>query len=297
MTSWKKQLFLATAIIVFIAGATLIFLTPRVETEAPLPNPNGYDDFIKAGALISGDTPYWPEISVEELRAMVNTNQPALSLTRVGLTKQCRMPPYSMTATTNNHLDNLAASKRVAHAFGAASRLALLEGRTNAAALLALDCIRFGAELPRGGVLIDGMVGIAIQALGRARLEESLPGTDAITARSVAAALEEIATRQESSTTLWKREAQWARAGRFGTVNFFTQLLQPFLQRDLKAKAEQKFSKAATDLQRTTLRAAAHAYELDHGQPPATARDLVPKYLKAVPLDPTTGSELPLLHP
>jgi len=294
MMSWKKKLFLATAIIVFIAVVTLIFLTPRVETEVPLPNPNGYDDFTKAGALISVNTSYWPEISVEELRAMVNTNQPALSLTRVGLTKQCRVPPYSMTATTNNHMDNLAASKRLAHQFAAASRLALIEGRTNEAALLALDCIRYGAESSRGGVIIDSLVGLAIESIGRPRLEESLPGTDAITARNIAATLEEITTQQESPVTIWKREAQWARAGRFGTPKFFTQFLQPFLQRDLKAKAEQKFSKASTDLYRTTLHAAAHAYELDHGQPPAAARDLVPQYLKSVPLDPVTGNELPL---
>lgn len=39
---------------------------------------------------------------------------------------------------------------------------------------------------------------------------------------------------------------------------------------------------------------AAHAYELEHGRPPATARDLVPHYVKSIPLDPATGQELPL---
>ena len=37
---------------------------------------------------------------------------------------------------------------------------------------------------------------------------------------------------------------------------------------------------------------ASRAYELDKGHPPATAADLVPEYLKAVPQDPVTGTNL-----
>jgi hypothetical protein len=37
---------------------------------------------------------------------------------------------------------------------------------------------------------------------------------------------------------------------------------------------------------------AARAYELDHGAPPKEIADLVPAYLKTIPLDPTTGTNL-----
>jgi hypothetical protein len=37
---------------------------------------------------------------------------------------------------------------------------------------------------------------------------------------------------------------------------------------------------------------AARAYELDKGRPPASAADLVPDYLKAVPPDPATGTNM-----
>ena len=47
----------------------------------------------------------------------------------------------------------------------------------------------------------------------------------------------------------------------------------------------------APDLQ---LRLAAHAYELEQGKPPASVKELVPDYLKSVPVDPATGAELPL---
>jgi hypothetical protein len=37
---------------------------------------------------------------------------------------------------------------------------------------------------------------------------------------------------------------------------------------------------------------AARAFELDKGHPPASASDLVPEYLKAVPQDPVTGTNM-----
>ena len=40
------------------------------------------------------------------------------------------------------------------------------------------------------------------------------------------------------------------------------------------------------------LALAARAYELDKGHPPASAADLVPDYLKAIPQDPVTGTNL-----
>ena len=91
-----------------------------------------------------------------------------------------------------------------------------------------------------------------------------------------------------------KRERQWARRGRFGRAGIITQLVQPFLNRKALEKGRQKFSKIETDIQRMKIQLAARAYELDHGQPPAAARELVPQYLKSVPLDSATGHELPL---
>ena len=43
---------------------------------------------------------------------------------------------------------------------------------------------------------------------------------------------------------------------------------------------------------RTMLSFAARAYELEHGKPPASAADLVPAYLKTIPQDPNTGTNM-----
>ena len=292
--SIQKKLFLAATVLTLATLVAVIIVKPQPHFEEPLPSPNGYDDFLKAGSLISGDAPYWQDVSIEELRPIVATNQSILELVRAGLTKQCRVVPYSMPSGTNNHLNDLAAAKRIAHAFAAAGEIALLDGRTNEAASLALDCIRYGNELSRGGVIIDALVGIAVQSIGRARLHEALPGVDSATSQRIVATLDDVLRSQESPRDVFKREAQWAQKGRFGRVSFFQRLIQRFLTRKTLARAEQKFIKGGVDLQRTKLRAAVRAYELDHGQPPAMARDLVPHYLKSVPLDAATGQEMPL---
>ena len=294
MMSTKKKLLIAVALIIAGTLAALLVVTPQAPPEVPLPNPNGYDDFIKAGGLISSTIPNWTDLSSDGWHALVASNMSALELVQAGLQKQCRVVPCDLTSISNNHMNDLASLKRTAQAFAAASRLALADGHTNEAATLALDCMRFGQESARGGVLIHGLVGLAIQAIGRTRLEEALPGMDAKTSRKVLDGLKELVDKREVPAEVWKSEGQWARRGRFGQVNFIMILATPFLQRDMRKKTDQKFAKGFSELQQSTVHAAAHAYEVDHGKPPAAPRELVPGYLKTIPIDATTGKEIPL---
>jgi hypothetical protein len=117
---------------------------------------------------------------------------------------------------------------------------------------------------------------------------------DVENSRKALSALDQITTRGESVEDILKRERQWAGRGRFGPAGIITQLVQPFLNRAALEKFRQKFIKIESELDRMKIHLAAHAYELEHGKLPATARDLVPQYLKAIPLDPATGQELPL---
>ena len=66
----------------------------------PLPNPNGYDDFIKAGGAVLGDISDWPILDHDSLRDLVSTNAEPLRLLRLGLTRQSVMPMDS--SLTNN---------------------------------------------------------------------------------------------------------------------------------------------------------------------------------------------------
>src|ERR1700731_3543575 len=75
----------------------------KSEPVVPLPNPNGYDDFVKAGAMLSGKTSDYNTMTKEELRALVLTNEEPLKLSRVGLSRECRVPDdYSPDYITRN---------------------------------------------------------------------------------------------------------------------------------------------------------------------------------------------------
>ena len=77
-----------------VLGA-LVFRSTRPQ---PLASPNGYDDFVKAGRMLtqrlSADASLldYRAMSVEELRTLVLTNAEALRIARSGLGHECRVP-------------------------------------------------------------------------------------------------------------------------------------------------------------------------------------------------------------
>ena len=170
----------------------------------------------------------------------------------------------------------------------------MIEGRTNDAASLAVDCIRYGNESVRGGVIIDHLVGIAIKAIGLSSLKSAAGGMDWECAHQALSGLETVQARAETAGEVFERERQWARRGRFGPAPVPLQIMQPFLNRKLQDRVRQSLIKIEADLLRMRIQLAARAYELEQGKPPASASELVPTYLKAVPKDPTTGKEMPL---
>jgi hypothetical protein len=72
----------------------------------------------------------------------------------------------------------------------AEGQLAEREGRLDAAARSYLDCLRFGGEIQRGGLLIHGLVGVAIQSMARGKLEDL---ADRLPAPTAARAAREMA--------------------------------------------------------------------------------------------------------
>jgi len=59
-------------------------------------------------------------------------------------------------------------------------------------------------------------------------------------------------------------------------------------------RTEQKWKAQQVRTRTLMLDFAAHAHELDKSHRPASASDLVPTYLKSVPIDPVTGKEMKL---
>jgi hypothetical protein len=277
------KLFGACAAILLLVLLALLSLTLRqpAAVPAPPPRPNGYDDFVKAGRLLSpavGNAYTMPE---QELRALLASNTPALSLVRTGLTRQCRVPmDYSPTNTA--HISNLALVKRLAQGLAAQGRLAELEHRPADAAECYLVTIRLGQEVCRGGVIIDSLVGLAVEAIGLSPLEKLVPKLDAVECRKLATALETAETNQEPAQTFVRNDELWGRrtyGWRFGVyrlLNFRSHTLS--IQRYLG-----RYSAMELRTRVLVLALASRAYELDHGRPPANPAELVPGYLQALP--------------
>ena len=118
----------------------------------------------------------------------------------------------SGTNRIQQHLDELAGLKQLARLLESEARLAELEQRTNDAVRIHLETIRFGNEAVRGGVVIDKLVGLAIENMGIESLEKLQSRLDAQTRRETAKALRQIDERSESAVQVLHLEKEWARA-------------------------------------------------------------------------------------
>jgi hypothetical protein len=94
-----RTLLLALVVIFVLAMMTVLFwFVGRTPPASPLPNPNGYDDFLNAAALLTGDVGNASTLHHDGLRALVSTNAEPLRLLRLGLTRGCSVPTdFAMT--------------------------------------------------------------------------------------------------------------------------------------------------------------------------------------------------------
>src|SRR4051794_36370669 len=134
-----RTVLLALLMVVTLGLVWLIFVNiDRTPVSSPLPNPNGYDDFMLAGAAVTGDV---RTTDPDELRALVSTNAEALRLVRLGLTRKSSV--FTLAAITNNAvaMNDLPKFKTLALLLEANGRLAELEHRPADAAASYFDAI------------------------------------------------------------------------------------------------------------------------------------------------------------
>ncbi len=199
------KVFFAVCLLILIGALAYESVLMNRPVPLPaLPNPNGNDDFVKAQKLIVGSRAELVRESLETLRKHVVANAEALKLVRDGLTKQCRVP---LSFSTNYfRLRSLSDVKRVAYLLEAEGRVAELEGRTNAAARIYVETVRYGQESCRGGVIVERLVGIACESLGVNSLQRITGTLDAGTCRASSKELQEMERRKESATDVFPNE-------------------------------------------------------------------------------------------
>lgn len=269
---------------------------PPIVTGPPLPSPNGYDDFVKAGTMLASVTGDYTKISGEELKAYVGTNQEPLRLLRLGLTRECKVPTEDSMEYIRGHMTDLMPIKRVAQLLSAEGRLAEMEERLVDAARIHLENVRYGQVSANGGLIIDKLVGIAVENIGMAGLERVVDKLDVQQAREVIAILEDADARSTPASVHIARDRQWARkAGRW------TEKLQAMWEAKTFFFERQSIQKFTTRIQAADLRRrklllslASRVHELETGKRPQQTSDLVPGILRAIPKDPGTSADLAL---
>jgi len=276
--------------VVLLAAALVLTLSRPASPPPPLPQPNGYDDFVKAAAMAADNTPDYATMGAEELRALVRTNAEALKLARVGLGRECQVPLAYLESYTTN-ISHLAGFKRLAFTFAAEGRLAEMENRIADAMEAYLAVIRLGQAMSRGGLIIDSLVGIAIQSIGEARLEKLALTLNASQCREAVTVLEVVEARREPMETIRAREREWARR-LWGFKGQIARLLsyQSLRQSEQKWVAREKAQQIRAQV--LLIQLATRAYELEKGDRPKHLADLVPVYLTAIPQNPVTGTNM-----
>jgi hypothetical protein len=289
--NWLLALFILALPFVLFFGF-LAFMEEPLPPAAPLPNPNGYDDLVKAGEMVSTNSWNYDSANLEQLRETTAANTEALALARAGLSNECRVPVQFSRAYLTHHISDLVGLRKLVQAFVTEGKLAGKENRHSDAAKSYLDAIHLGNEAGRGGTVIDEMVGIAFESVGLEQLQTVAGGLDAKSCRETAKALEILDAQRQTWNEVMQQERDWSRRTFPGVRNELVRLMSRNSSDKAFQKAEEKFSQQQMKTRQLTIDLAAHACELEKGHPPASAADLVPDYLKAVPQDPVTGTNM-----
>ncbi len=207
----KRVVATVLSVIVVVFGLSLLlnWVGGHSVPPAPLPSPNGYDDYLKAADLLVGEPP--KSGNEAQLQAYVDRNREAFNRLRLALTRESQVPVEYTEAYMTNHVARLGHIKNLARALCAEGELAETQNRTNDAATAYIDVVRISHEATRGGLLIDSMVGVAMEAVGLRQLASFAPKLSAAQCRETVKNLEAVQEKRESLEEVIGRERQCSR--------------------------------------------------------------------------------------
>ena len=264
-------------LIVLVLG---FYLLRPAAPPTTLPKPNGYDDFVKAGQMIAG-----------------TANAEAIKLGKLGLTRECRVPIQYSLEFMHSHTADLVALRHLALALSAEGKLAEAQNRPSDALKSYLDCVRLGNQSARGGLFVDKMVGLAIEEIGLSDIQKMTNEVSLTEYREAIQTLESLEANSELADDILKRDKIWTQQT-YSRMAYWRAMIHRMIQEKTLHPARPpinfKTTIEAKENQRRKLLVdlATRAYELEKGERPKSIADLVPNYLKIIPLDPITGTNI-----
>jgi len=162
-----------------------------------------------------------------------------------------------------------------------------------------LDLLRFGQAISRHGLLVDFLVGTGCEIIAVRRMTNLLAGLNAVDCKRAALALQEHESRRESIDDIARRDNEWS----WRTYGMLARIRLMIEARSLRLRkrwsspmpyTERTSQTHAREVRLLMLRLAGRAFELERGRKPQRASELLPDYLRAIPLDPRSEAPLEL---
>ncbi len=224
----EKRFIVASLLLIGCFCSSLVWwgrLNELPEYQIPnpaLPSPNAFDTYLQAtwtmapvkkpavDPIVDTESLTDPKeraqrYSLARRDAWLKQNAGAFALLRQGLKQQYQQPSARSWSALFPYLSGF---RELARRLMVESKTHLLRGKAGAAASSALDTMQFGTQVPRGGPLISGLVGIAIQNMGRLQLSKVLPHLSAAQCKSAIQRLEKIRAVQLPYAQM-VREEKW----------------------------------------------------------------------------------------
>ena len=282
-----RRLLTGLGVLLAIAVVALLAVVLGLPSNRQrLPNPNGYDEFVKAGQQVIDSPGRYPDLDHKELEALVSDNAEALRLLRVGLDEKCLMPVDSALSNMNELMSQMSGMKSLAQLLAAEGRLHEMDNQPVEAARSYTDAMRLGNEMSRGGLLITRLVGVACEAIGCQRLAKVLPRLSREESCIVMADLQAIDTTHVTWAEVIQAERSCTRYHIMHNLNPVEWAVGWWNTRQSVQKAEFRNKSVLAHERLLMADLALRCYKSERQNLPARLEDLVPKYISKVPQDP-----------
>jgi hypothetical protein len=293
---WRRPIVLVS-IVVVIAGLIATLIPGGCSVPSQLPDPNGYDDFVKASNQIHGDWPNkgdYAKAKIDEIRPFVEANKASLDLVKIGLKRESLVPIEDSQEGLARHFEASRNIRSVPRLLICEAMVYEADGRFVEAARSYRDVLELGQALTQGGLGNDVTVGYVIQGQAIARLRAIANQLPSDTIREIIAELGSLEQRRLSLDAIEARRVRWYR----GSFSRFERMMLSTtgMAKQGQAAEQQMIKKALANVDRPLrylqVQLAIHAFHEDQKAWPRSVEELIPEYLSTVPIDPTTGKPL-----
>jgi hypothetical protein len=266
-------------------------MNPLPIPVATLPNPNGYDDYLKAIQMLPANPVVngWnfdPELATEqELEQGSNEVIKALDRVREGSEKQ-------VVQGLNYNEDDLGLPdiqgfRTIARGFDAQGRLLLKQDKASEAVDVFVDAARFGSLLTRGGLMIDDLIGVACSGMAYKGLHKTVEKVPVDQIPELIAALQKLESERDPWEEVLYRDRVWSQQ----TYGWYGQLMVVMSQYvengwDMTEGYEQARQQELAVIRLLQLELARRLWQAEREGWPESVAELAPDYIAIIPVDP-----------